>query len=208
MQNHREWEVVTPRTLARFKGHTLILPDVRVLDDGERASLKAFLAGGARVVITGQNATELPDSGQIVRFPERAGAAYLQSLDPNLEKADQQWATKMLAAAPADTTIQISASPLLITNIAGVHGVPHIFLFNIRGLRGGQNAVPTPESGMTVTVPMASGVRLYFLPFLGQQQEVQGEPHGNRLLFHAPTVGRGGVLWLNRASPTAQSQSF
>jgi hypothetical protein len=199
MQNHREWEVVTPRTLARFKGHTLILPDVRVLDDGERASLKNLLQGGARVIITGQDATELPDSGQMVRFPERAGAAYLQSLDPNLEKPDEQQAGKMLAALPPDAAIQISASPLLITNIAGVNGVPHIFLFNIRGLRGGQNAVPTPESGMTVTIPGAPAMRMYYVPFLGQKQEVRPERRGRQLIFRVPTIERGGILWLNPA---------
>ena len=30
MQKHREFQVVTPRTLANFKGETLVLPDVRI----------------------------------------------------------------------------------------------------------------------------------------------------------------------------------
>ena len=199
LQHHREWEVVTPRMLAGFKGKTLILPDVRVLDDGERTSLRALLANGARVIITGQNSTELPDSSQIVRFPERLGAAYLQSLDPNLEQPDEQQAGKMLAALPADAAIQMSASPLLITNTAGVNGTAHIFLFNIRGLRGGQNAVPMPESGMTVTVPAAPAMRMYYVPFLGQKQEVRPEHRGSQLIFHVPSIERGGILWLNPA---------
>src|SRR5579864_472192 len=183
MQNHREWEVVTPRTLAGFKGKSLILPDVRVLDDVERTSLKNLLASGTKLIITGQDATELPHSSQIFRLPERAGAAYLQSLDPNLEKADEQRATNMLTAITADAAIQISASPLLVTSIAGVNGAAHIFLFNIRGLRGGQNAVPTPESGMTVTVPAAPALRMYCVPFLGQRQEVPPEHRGTHLIF-------------------------
>lgn len=199
LQHHREWEVVTPRTLASFKGKTLILPDVRVLDDAERSSLKNLLAGGAKVIITGQDATDLPDSSQIVRLPERAGAAYLQSLDPNLETPDQQQATKMLAALPAKVALQINASPLVVANIASVNGAPHIFLFNIRGLRGGQNAVPTPESGMTVTVPVTPTMRMYYVPFLGQKQEVRPERRGSQLIFHVPTVERGGILWLNPA---------
>ena len=199
LQHHREWEVVTPRTLAGFKGKTLILPDVRVLDDTERANIKNLVAGGAKVIITGQNVTELPDSSQIVRLQERAGAAYMQSLDPNLEKANQQQSTKMLATLPDDSAIQISASPLLVTNIADVNGATHIFLFNIGGLRGGTNAVPTPESGMTVTVPATPAVRMYYVPFLGQKQDLRAQRRGSQLIFRVPSVERGGILWLNPA---------
>lgn len=200
MQNHREWEVVTPRTLADFKGSSLILPDVRILDDAERASLRILLAGGKKLIITGADTSGLPASEQIVRLPERPGAAYLQSLDPNLEKADQQLAQKMLAGVPPDKGIQIAASPLLVTQIANVNGAPHIFLFNIRGLRGGQNAVPAPETGTTVTVPAAPGTHMYYVPFLGQKQEVQGERQGSQIIFRIPTIERGGILSLSSPS--------
>ena len=36
MQKHLEFQIVTPRTLNQFKGNTLILPNVRVLDDPRR----------------------------------------------------------------------------------------------------------------------------------------------------------------------------
>jgi len=199
MQQHEQWEVVTPRTLESFPGKTLILPDVRVLDRSERAGLRKLLAGGTKVIISGQDATELPSSPDIVRLAGRPGGGYLQSLDPNLEKVDKHEAGKMLAAVAHNGAIQITASPLLITHIAGVNGVPHIFLLNLNGLRGRKNAVPTPESGMTVTVPAAAGTRMYYLPFLGKKGEVPGERQGSHLIFRLPTVGRGGLLWLDRA---------
>src|SRR5437879_13916228 len=40
LQKHLEYQVVTPRTLASFAGKTLILPDVRVLDDSESGALR------------------------------------------------------------------------------------------------------------------------------------------------------------------------
>src|ERR1700740_2033480 len=49
MQKHLEFQIVTPRTLAEFHGQTLVLPDVRVLNDGERESLKKFVADGGTV---------------------------------------------------------------------------------------------------------------------------------------------------------------
>ena len=36
MQKHLEFQIVTPRTLAEFRGKTLVLPDVRILDDSEK----------------------------------------------------------------------------------------------------------------------------------------------------------------------------
>lgn len=204
MQDHREWQVVTPRTLSQFQGKTLILPDVRMLDDAERASLKDLLAGGRRLIITGEDTTGLPASDQIVRLPQRPGAEYLQSLDPTLEKAGPQQAAKMLAAVPFDGSIQITASPLLVTHIARVNGVPHIFMVNFSGLRGGQNAVPAPESEIRVTVPATSPMRMYYLAFLGEKQEIQGKRESGRIIFHLPAVNRGGVLWLAPAPSRPQ----
>jgi len=46
MQKHLEFQIVTPRTLAAFQGKTLVLPDVRLLDDGERRWLQEFVTAG------------------------------------------------------------------------------------------------------------------------------------------------------------------
>ena len=60
MQKHLEYEVVTPRTLAAFAGPALVLPDVRLLDSDERKSLEAFVAGGGKLVVTGDGPEGLP----------------------------------------------------------------------------------------------------------------------------------------------------
>jgi hypothetical protein len=39
LQNHLEYQIVTPRTLQAFRGKVLVLPDVRILDDAERGWL-------------------------------------------------------------------------------------------------------------------------------------------------------------------------
>ena len=44
MQKHLEFQIVTPRTLADFHGQTLVLPDVRMLNDEEKTWLKGFVA--------------------------------------------------------------------------------------------------------------------------------------------------------------------
>src|SRR5258708_24229454 len=61
MQKHLEFQIVTPRTLADFQGKTLVLPDVRVLGDGEKGSLQAFATHGT-VVISGARRSGLGSS--------------------------------------------------------------------------------------------------------------------------------------------------
>ncbi len=49
MQKHLSFQIVTPRTLAEFRGQTLVLPDVRMLNDAEKKWMKDFVAGRQEV---------------------------------------------------------------------------------------------------------------------------------------------------------------
>ncbi len=55
MQKHLEFQVVTPRTLTSFQGRTLILPDVRILGDSEKAFLRTYVAAGKSLLVTGED---------------------------------------------------------------------------------------------------------------------------------------------------------
>ena len=87
MQQHLEFQIVTPRTLADFHGQTLVLPDVRVLGDSEKNWLQGFAAQGKRLVITGADATGIASSQNVVRFPECPGRAYNAALEKDFEHA-------------------------------------------------------------------------------------------------------------------------
>jgi hypothetical protein len=56
IHSHREFQVVTPRSLAAFKGILLILPDVRCLSQEEVDSLKSLAQAGTQLVITAETA--------------------------------------------------------------------------------------------------------------------------------------------------------
>ena len=56
IHSHREFQVVTPRSLAAFKGNVLILPDVRCLSQDELGALKTFVQSGKKLVITAETA--------------------------------------------------------------------------------------------------------------------------------------------------------
>ena len=46
MQSHREFQIVTPRTLHEFHGQALILPDVRILSEDEQSWLEHYTGEG------------------------------------------------------------------------------------------------------------------------------------------------------------------
>jgi hypothetical protein len=76
-----------------------------------------------------------------------------------------------------------------------VDGKVHIFFANFKGLVARQNAVQTPEQGVRVTVPAASARTAWFLPFLGEAQEVEGRRQDDDLVFVLPDVQKGAVVW-------------
>lgn len=196
IQKHLEFQVVTPRTLAEFRGRTLVLPDVRVLSDSEKHWLKDFVAGGGRLVITGNDATELGASQSAVRFRSDPGKAYDETLERDFEGASPDSQQEFLASLHGGNAVQIQASPKMATSIARTpDGRIHCFFANFAGLRGGSNPVQTPQEGVQVTVASKSEGKGYFLPFLGQVQPIRGVRHGDSIGFTLPAITKGAVFW-------------
>ncbi|MDZ7765958.1 MAG: hypothetical protein U5K00_16330 [Melioribacteraceae bacterium] len=54
LQSHTEFQIVTPRTLDKFNGDVLILPDVKCVSDDEISFFKSFLEKGKGLVVTGE----------------------------------------------------------------------------------------------------------------------------------------------------------
>lgn len=201
MQKHLEFQVVTPRTLNEFKGTTLVLPDVRMLSTEEKTWMGNYTTADNKLIITGTDATGIPAKGTVTRFPECPGKAYMQALETDFDHAtpgQQDAFLKSVAPDPADVTI--SAGPQVATSLASVRGAPHIFFANFAGLKGGVNPVQTPQQGVEVSLPAAAGMHGYFLPFLGEVQELQGRDSGGRVTFTLPAISKGAVFWYGKTS--------
>lgn len=54
LQSHTEFQIVTPRTLDKFEGDLLILPDAKCISEEEVTFLKSFLEKGKGLVVTGE----------------------------------------------------------------------------------------------------------------------------------------------------------
>ena len=195
MQQHLEFQIVTPRTLTGFQGKTLVLPDVRVLGESEKKWLKEY-ATSHRLVVTGQDATELGDMPNIVRMRECPGKAYSAALDKDLEHISLDSARELFRALEGADAVRIQASPQIATSIARTtDGHINCFFANFAGLRGGVNPVQTPQSGVEVSVAAKTDGKGFFLPFLGEVETVKGERRGDSLHFTLPTITKGAVFW-------------
>ena len=196
MQKHLEFQIVTPRTLGEFHGPTLVLPDVRVLNDSEREQLKKFVAGGGTVVATGTDATGLADAQRVLRFPNCPGKAYAAALEKDFEQASPDSQREFLASLQGRKTVQIQASTKIATSISrGTDGRIQCFLANFAGLRGGSNPIQTPQNGVIVTVSSKSEGKGFYLPFLGEMHHVHGTRRGDSVEFTLPAITKGAVFW-------------
>jgi len=195
MQKHLEFQIVTPRTLAEFRGKTLVLPDVRVFGDEEKRAVRVLAARGMRLLITGTDATG-GDLHNAVRFPDCPGKAYEAALAKNFELASPSSQQAFLDSLQGAAAVKITAGPSVATSMARTaDGAIHCFFANFTGLRGGSNPVQTAQTGVEVTLKSLPAGRGFFLPFLGEAQEVKGTRHGDDVSFALPVITKGAVFW-------------
>lgn len=195
LQKHLELQVVTPRTLATFNGPVLVLPNVSVLDENEKSSLRTFVARGGRLVITGTDTTALGETTGVMRFKECPAKARFDRLQSDFAGGSQDNPTAFLAAIDTSGALKIEAPPTVVANIASVNGAPHIFLANFTGLVPRKIAVPTPQTNVRISVPVGKGETLHVLPFLGEDRVLTGRSAGGRTVFVLPPLERGAVAW-------------
>ena len=196
MQKHGEFQVVTPRNLAVFKGETLVLPDVRILHAEEKDWLRKFVEKGRTLAITGADATQLRDAPNVLRFPKNPGKDYMNAMESDFERADPDSQAEFLKTLKNTSEVEVIASPMVATSITAVEGKPHFFFANFAGLRGRENPVQTPQTGVRVRVAKAGNGKAFFLPFLGDVQEVSGVHESDgRTSYTLPTITKGAVFW-------------
>jgi hypothetical protein len=195
MQKHLEFQVVTPRTLAEFHGHTLILPDVRVIGDGEKVWAREYVDSGNTLVITGEDATHFAPAANVIRFSQCPGMHYYAALQKSVAESTPDLESDFLQSLKNDTPVRVKASPMIATSIASVDGKTHVFFANFAGLQGGVNPVQTPRAGVEVTMSDSAPGHGFYLPFLGETQPLTGALVEGGITFKLPAIEKGGVFW-------------
>jgi len=198
MQSHREYQIVTPRTLGWFRGKTLILPDVRVLSTDETAALQKYAGSGGKIVATGSLSEELLGQTNVTHLADSPGARYSALAESHFEDCSPDSEKRFLNGL-GEGEIRVKSSPMVAAQIASVDGKPHVFFANFQGLRSKENAVQTPEKHAEVTVP--GKVQGHFLPFLGDEATIAGRFENGSTHFDLPEIAKGAVVWFEPTGP-------
>jgi hypothetical protein len=195
LQAHREVQVVTPRTLKDFRGATLVLPEVTVLNEQEKQGLNSFVGNGGRLLVLGANDSGIT-SEKVTTLSSDPAGEYFHALEQDFAAATKKTPKQFLEAVGKNDGIEIDAPPTVAGNFALVDGTPHIFIANFTGLVPSKVAVPTALNQVRVRIPSGQGKVLTFVPFLGSAQVIQGEKQGDKTEFVLPTIDRGAMVWI------------
>ncbi len=198
MQSHREYQVVTPRTLASFRGKNLILPDVRILSREEAAALRKYAETVGKIFATGASSEESLEQTNIIHVADSPGARYIALAESYFDNCSPN-SEKLFLDSFGGGEIRVKASPMVAAQIASVDGETHVFFANFLGLRAKENAVQTPETHAEIIVP--GKVRGHFLPFLGEATTITGRFENGSTHFDLPEITKGAVAWFEPATP-------
>jgi hypothetical protein len=151
--------------------------------------------GGNRLVITGEDATQVGGATGVVRFGKCPGKEYYAALEKSVTGASPDQEREFLESLKAEPTVRVAASQMVATSIAQVEGKTHVFFANFAGLEAGVNPVQTPQTGVQVTVTGVTKGKGFFLPFLGAVQPVTGAAGDGGMVYKLPAIEKGAVFW-------------
>ena len=197
LQQHIQFQVVTPRTLRSFRGKVLVLPDVRLVSEDELRSLTQFDRQGGRLVMTGKTDDRLAAFTRAARFPASPERQYLLAAEKDFDDADPSTAGDFLKALQTPPKLEIMVSKRVVVHLATIAGREYLFLANFDGLKAGEVATPTTQRDIPLSLPASRGSRLHVLPFLGEEYVVEGKHSGTRTSFVIPQLERGSIAWLD-----------
>jgi hypothetical protein len=195
LQNHVQFKIVTPRTLDRFRGKVLVLPNVRVVSEPEVEALMRYAAHGGKVVVTGTADKRINSLRGSIVLRGSAEVDYLRHAEHEFSASDPSSEPDLLKAISASTGLEVRASRNVVVHEARIGNRVYLFFANFDGLQAGVKAAPVVQPGIEVRVPLRFGNRLHWLPFMGTETTAEGKASAGEVRFTLPDLDRGAVAW-------------
>ena len=200
LQNHIQFQIVTPRTLAQFHGKVLVLPSVRVVSKEEVADFDHYASRGGKVVVTGTSDPQITSLHGALRLDGSEETKYLSHAEKDFPASDPADEPVLLNAITTSTGVQIKASKNVVVHEARIGGRAFLFFANFDGLQAGVNATQVAQQNIEVEVPQSFGAKLHWLPFMGSETKLDGHASPEGIRFNLPNLDRGAIAWF--ASPS------
>jgi hypothetical protein len=195
LRQHIQFQIVTPRTLASYHSKTLILPNVRVLNDEELEHLRHYSSTGGEIVITGNKNDRVSSLPNVIAFIDDPGKQYLELANKDFEDASPGTQSSFLKSLKGPSEFSVQASDDMVVYIATVGHQDHWFFADFKFSKKGAPTAPKPDRNVVIFAPIRDGTRLHFLPFLGTPRTITGSISNGRVRFIVPEIDRGAVAW-------------
>ena len=195
LQNHVQFQIVTPRTLAQFRGKVLVLPSVRVVSPEEVTKLNRYASQGGQVVVTGTADKQLDSLHEAERLSDSPEIKYLSRAEKDFSALRPASEPDLLKAIGTSTGVEVRASKNVVVHEARIGNRVYLFFANFDGLQPGVKATPTAQHDIEVRVPRRFGIKMHWLPFMGSETFIDGQSSPEGLRFSIPNLDRGAVAW-------------
>ena len=200
LQNHVQFQIVTPRTLEQFHGKVLVLPSVRVVNKEEIAGFDRYASHGGKVVVTGVSDPQITSLHGAHQLDGNEETKYLSRAEKDFTASDPSSEPELLNAITTSTGVEVKASKNVVVHEARIGGRTFLFFANFDGLQAGANATPVAQQNIEVEVPRSFGAKLHWLPFMGNETELEGKASPEDMRFNLPNLDRGAVAWFSSPS--------
>ncbi len=186
LNNHLNYQVVTPRTLNDFKDNLLILPDVRILGKTEIELIKQKCEQGLNLILTGEsgyynNSRKTENENSILKIlcgdnnerskylfiPECPEKKYFDNHDTLLIKYFSDQIKDFLPSL--NLKYKIKASLNVSTVQAELKGKDCIYITNLKGLKGYSSCIPLVEDKIEIEFSSVEMPEIRFIPYLGEE---------------------------------------
>jgi hypothetical protein len=180
MQKGIAFEIVTPRTLNKFKSDLLIFPDVRSLGEKELGQIETILKEGKKHIVftahTGEYDSRRTKVGknriELLAQDYKESVTYIQDdpgsdfgrfmewgydvsmyKDKELEYQGSKsyYELKEALGKYYKPSVEVQGAAGCVSQITSVKGRPTVYIANFTGLKSRENSIPIPKREVTVT---------------------------------------------------------
>lgn len=182
--SHREFQILTPRTVSSFHGSLVIVPGKSLLEPDEQKKLETL------------KSQKLDLDSELARFDSWLERTFTANTETGIHAPEMQ---KEIAGfsrrIPADARLTIHTSPFVLSQVARVNGRTHVFLMNLKGIQEKRKLLPDAEAATSIELAVPRKTRAFVLPFLGDVSDASTSYSSGKLQVRVPPFQRSVVVW-------------